>query len=648
MSSVRTPLKSRASLMNISISNEKTPSVGSAKSRSGFTELRRPSTSRMHRSTTPRGSNNGRPSSAAERTQGSGSRPSTPSFLRRQEPYTGSITVSIRPNPYSYNPAHGASWEIDDQNNTITNVTDAALLNFDNVFAPDPRLTNREVYQRACYNTVEQCIHEGFNGTIFAYGMTGSGKTFSMRGDQKDPGIVKLAIDDIFQFIDSSKPSKQVSLTLSYIEIYNERIVDLLHSDSNAAELRIRDDPVYGTRVTGVLSPTIHSKEEMMQYIRQGDNIRKTRATDFNSRSSRSHSILQIRINTIDIEQNTEQNSTLSLCDLAGSEKATSSVERRKEGAYINKSLLALSNVINKLSLASNLASPSGNTEHIPYRDSKLTRLLQPALSGSSLISIVCTIHLGSFNMTNANQSCIPETYNTLRFAARAKDIVISVKRNKKVSLGDNEITKVMEDMKKLIESQKREIISLRSGSDHSDPEMTASVDELRARIASLSAENRLLYEKLEHLTRLNDLQRTETIMLRNDSINDILGSGLDSKASQIMIANLEDFYKRVNHELEEHKAYISRLEDQLRNDHRGMLLRADDQKENQRKVSDYSIEAVLKDQEEEILHLKELLNDKDHIIKNLTRTTKLRKLIDDNSLSWDPSVKLNEPKNIL
>lgn len=629
MSQQRTPLRSRSSLANFSTAGMSTPLQQTTKPRATLTELRRPPSSRTMRPASPRmTTTRSRPSSAMGNLSSGSSRPTTPSFVK-QVPYTGTITVSIRPNPHSFNPAH-SPWEIEQYSNTINNRSDSVSYSFDKVFPPESALTNREVYYKSCSPIVNKFLNEGFNGTIFAYGMTGSGKTFSMKGSDQDPGFVKLSIDDIFSKIENERGNKQFSISITYLEIYNEKIVDLLNT-SYAAELKIRDDPVYGTKIVGITSPTISSKEQLLLLIKKGDNNRKTSATDFNARSSRSHSILQIKLNTIDLLNSTEQNSTLSLCDLAGSERATSSLERRKEGSYINKSLLALSTVINKLSLSSSgLSSPNTGNDHIPYRDSKLTRLLQPALSGSSLVLILCTIHLGSLNSVHSQQF-ISETYNTLRFAARAKDIVINVNKNQQSSIGGAETARLIEELKKTIENQKNEISMLKlHSSDDTNMDNNSAILEKNMKIAQVVAENQILTEKLEHLTRLNDLQKTETIILRNDTLNDLLGTGIDNLLLQVMMANLEEFYKRVNYEIDECKSYIGHLENQLKVSHQQNAFK-NDSNNGAKEHLDKHMDAVLKDQEEEILHLKELLKDKDHVIKSLTKTTKLRKLIDSN-----------------
>lgn len=473
---------------------------------------------------------------------------------------------------------------------------------------------------KLCSQLVKSFLHEGYNSTLFAYGMTGSGKTYSMRGEDHDPGFVRLAIDEIFDSIASANAARKHQLSASYLEIYNEKIVDLLSSSPAQSDLKIRDDPEYGTQIVGASTPLILSKDHLLLLIRTGDNKRRTSATDYNARSSRSHAILQLRLHVVDVLSNKESYCTLSLCDLAGSERAASSLERRKEGAFINKSLLALSTVINKLSLLS--TSPSTSMEHIPYRDSKLTRLLQPALSGSSLVLILCTIHLGS-NQSTINQQFISETYNTLRFAARAKDIVMTVKTNEKAAVSDTEAQKLVAELQKTVDMQRNEIQMLKMV-----PRAAGSVADVET--AGLRAEVSVLNEKLEHLTRLNDLQKTETILLRNDTLNDILGIDTDKAALQMMMSNLEEFYKRVNYELEEYKLYIAHLELQLKQAHQQLSILGKNHIE--RGMTDNNFQELLKEQEEEIWQLKETIKDKDRIIYGLTKTSKLRRLVDSNS----------------
>lgn len=647
MSHLKTPLRSRSSIGNFNSGNQSlsTPQNQVGKSRVSLTDFRRPPSARSTRPSSPRMSfsNSGSFSRPGSSMSSRNSRPSTPSFIK-PEPYTGSIKVSIRPNPHTIDVNQGSQWYVDEHTNTIINNLDGSEFTFDNVFRPDASLSNRQIYDVSCAELVQKFLDEGYNSTVFAYGMTGSGKTYSMRGDNTNPGFVRLAIDDVFDKIENDISEKKYTVSVTYLEIYNEKIVDLLNSGpSISSDLKIRDDPVYGTKIVGISTPTISSKQQILQLINRGDNNRRTSETDFNARSSRSHAILQIRLNTVDIVSGTETNSVLSLCDLAGSEKATSSVERRKEGSFINKSLLALSTVINKLSISSNTGSLN---EHIPYRDSKLTRLLQPALSGSSLVLILCTIHMGSAGISNkfADNQFVSETYNTLRFAARAKDIVVNVQKNKLTLLGEADSMKTIEDLRRTVENQKAEIAMLKTNgsmnSMHID-EGNSNLNLNLGRVHQLESENRILTERLEHLTRLTDLQKTETVILKNDTLNDLLGSNVSNNSSQIMIANLEEFYKRVQYEQDEYRSYISHLEQQLKVAYNESLSKQQNQPVHG--LNDRQMEAVLKDQEEEIMQLKEVIKDKDHFIKSLTKTSKLRRLVDSDAMNTQDVDKSNK-----
>mgnify|MGYP000235902248 CR=1 FL=1 len=549
------------------------------------------------------------------------SRPGTPvnsGSYYRQEPYTGTITVSIRPNPQSFTQGAQQNWHINSYNNSISHA-DGSCFVFDNVFENDTYQNNNyQVYLKACKPIVEKFLDEGYNGTVFAYGMTGSGKTYSMKGNEEESGFVELAVNDLFDKISQMGAMVKHQINVSYLEIYNERIIDLLNAGNSptmtSSDLKIRDDPDYGVKVIGLTTPTVSSKEQLLSLIRKGDLNRKTSATDFNARSSRSHSILQIRLKVVNDVTNCETTSTLSMCDLAGSERASSSLERRKEGSYINKSLLALSNVINKLS-----ASSHGVVDHhISYRDSKLTRLLQPALSGRSLVLILCTIHMGCGSNAIAQQA-VSETYKTLRFAARAKDIVINVEKNvgRGIELSDPETTKLIQELNNTIEQQRQDLLMLKSNG------CSGNALNLNASINSLRAETSVLLEKISHLTRLTDLQKTETVIVKDSALNDIIGSGTDN--AQLYVANIEEFYKRMTHERNEYDNYIAHLEHQLK------MAYAKNANHNTSNSENSELMDVLKEQEEEILQLKETIKDKDHIIRSFSKTSRLRKLVESN-----------------
>ena len=292
--------------------------------------------------------------------------------------------------------------------------------------------------------------------------MTGTGKTFSMQGTASSPGVIPLAITDIFSYIRET-PSREFLLRVSYLEIYNEKIHDLLSMPTGGGiggnvqqdEIKLREDSKRGVYATPLKEEIVQSPTQLLRVIARGDQARRTASTQFNARSSRSHAVVQI------VVESRERNpvaggdtgskrsgllpggvrvSTLSLIDLAGSEKAAESKERRQEGAHINKSLLTLGTVIARLSEAGDKDKDGKSVEkdgkHLPYRDSKLTRLLQGALSGGSLVSILCTIQVGAQGTTATVNSHTTETLSTLKFASRAKNNIVSHAKKAEESLG--------------------------------------------------------------------------------------------------------------------------------------------------------------------------------------------------------------------
>ncbi|XP_015635862.1 kinesin-like protein KIN-7E, chloroplastic isoform X2 [Oryza sativa Japonica Group] len=272
-------------------------------------------------------------------------------------------------------------------------------------------------------------------GTVFAYGVTSSGKTHTMHGEQKSPGIIPLAVKDVFSIIQDT-PGREFLLRVSYLEIYNEVINDLL--DPIGQNLRIRED-AQGTYVEGIKEEVVLSPAHALSLIASGEEHRHVGSNNFNLVSSRSHTIFTLTIESSPSGENDEGEvklSQLNLIDLAGSESSKTETTglRRKEGSYINKSLLTLGTVIAKLT--------DGKATHIPYRDSKLTRLLQSSLSGHGRISLICTVTPASSNSE--------ETHNTLKFAHRSKHIEIKASQNKII------------DEKSLIKKYQKEITCLK------------------------------------------------------------------------------------------------------------------------------------------------------------------------------------------
>ncbi|KAI0999537.1 hypothetical protein K3495_g8661 [Podosphaera aphanis] len=398
----------------------------------------------------------------------------------------------------------------------------------DNVFTTHDN--NAKVYDSSAKRLVRR-VMEGYHGTVFAYGMTGTGKTFSMQGTATSPGVIPLAITDIFSYIRET-PGREFLLRVSYLEIYNEKIHDLLSPPCGTGpgatqpeEIKLREDSKRGVYASSLKEEIVQSPTQLLRVIARGDQARRTSSTQFNSRSSRSHAVVQIVVESREripgsgsmgdskrsaLAPSGVRVSTLSLIDLAGSERAAETKERRTEGSHINKSLLTLGTVIAKLSGEKDKDGKPTDKDgkHLPYRDSKLTRLLQGALSGDSLVSILCTIQIGSAGSSASSSTHTNETLNTLKFASRAKNNIIShaKKAEEALGLGGDGGARV------LLERYRMEILELRSQLEN---QAKAKVDD-DEREREKEAENRheeqmlemhlartALKERIEHLNRL-------------------------------------------------------------------------------------------------------------------------------------------------
>lgn len=328
---------------------------------------------------------------------------------------------------------------------------------YDNVITGS---NNRTVYDLAAKRHVFSAM-EGFNAVIFAYGQTASGKTFTLSGSDEEPGIIPRAMRDVFGYIKAT-PDREYLLRASYIEIYNEQIHDLLASGVGATRVPVTlQGTGFNVTMTPLREEVVTSLKAVKEVMERGESNRRTASTDWNERSSRSHSVFRLVIESrervlegaattgvpstpsgsrlhVDGAQGVRM-STLSLIDLAGSEKATSDKERTKEAKYINTSLLTLGTVIG--TLAENASK--GKSDHVPFRNSKLTRMLQPSLSGDARISVICTI--------NTAPSAVSESLSTLGFASRVKKVALNASKKEIV------------DHEALIERYRKEIDELKA-----------------------------------------------------------------------------------------------------------------------------------------------------------------------------------------
>merc|ERR1719220_631707 len=282
------------------------------------------------------------------------------------------------------------------------------LYMFDKVLKPN--VTQNQVYDATAKNIVKDVLC-GYNGTIFAYGQTSSGKTHTMEGVINDPtmqGIIPRIVNDIFNHIYSMEENLEFHIKVSYFEIYLDKIRDLL--DPSKVNLAVHEDKDRAVYVKGATERFVSSPEEVLEVIEEGKSNRHVAVTNMNEHSSRSHSVFLINVKQENMENQKKLSGKLYLVDLAGSEKVSKTGAEGTlldEAKNINKSLSALGNVIAALA--------EGNKSHIPYRDSKLTRILQESLGGNSKTTIVICASPASFNE--------PETKSTLDFGKRAKTI---------------------------------------------------------------------------------------------------------------------------------------------------------------------------------------------------------------------------------
>ncbi|XP_039297338.1 centromere-associated protein E [Nilaparvata lugens] len=278
---------------------------------------------------------------------------------------------------------------------------------FDHIFGSSE--SNDKVFDTIIKPIIDASM-QGFNGTVFAYGQTSSGKTYTMSGDQKCLGIIQMAINYIFYSIENT-PRREFLLRVSYMEIYNEKVNDLL--DITKKNLKIQEDCNGHVVVSDVEERVCKNSTEVLEEKMKGDKNRRIGETNMNERSSRSHTIFRIILESrsTDDEDGAVKVSHLNLVDLAGSERSGQSGatgDRFKEGCHINMSLTTLGIVINQLS-----EIQEGQNPFINFRDSKLTRLLQSSLGGNAMTVIVCAV-------TPAAED---QTQNTINFASRAKRI---------------------------------------------------------------------------------------------------------------------------------------------------------------------------------------------------------------------------------
>uniref|UniRef100_A0A2K5S6C3 Kinesin-like protein n=1 Tax=Cebus imitator TaxID=2715852 RepID=A0A2K5S6C3_CEBIM len=378
------------------------------------------------------------------------------------------VVVRCRPlNEREKSMCYKQAVNVDEMRGTITvHKTDSSneppkTFTFDTVFGPESK--QLDVYNLTARPIIDSVL-EGYNGTIFAYGQTGTGKTFTMEGVRAVPelrGIIPNSFAHIFGHIAKAEGDTRFLVRVSYLEIYNEEVRDLLGKDQTQ-RLEVKERPDVGVYIKDLSAYVVNNADDMDRIMTLGHKNRSVGATNMNEHSSRSHAIFTITIECSEkgIDGNMHvRMGKLHLVDLAGSErqaKTGATGQRLKEATKINLSLSTLGNVISAL--------VDGKSTHVPYRNSKLTRLLQDSLGGNSKTMMCANIGPADYNYD--------ETISTLRYANRAKNIKNKARINEdpKDALL-RQFQKEIEELKKKLEEGEEISGSDISGSEEDDDE---------------------------------------------------------------------------------------------------------------------------------------------------------------------------------
>ncbi|GLT69166.1 hypothetical protein SLA2020_413400 [Shorea laevis] len=364
-----------------------------------------------------------------------------------------------------------------------------AAYTFDRVFGCD--CPTKEVYLEGA-KEIALSVLNGINSTIFAYGQTSSGKTYTMSG------ITEFAMADIYDYVDRHQ-EREFVLKFSAMEIYNEHVRDLLSSD--CTPLRLLDDPERGTVVERLIEETLRDKEHVEELLSICEAQRQIGETSLNETSSRSHQILRLTVESSARDYSGAQNSStltasVNFVDLAGSERASQTLSagaRLKEGCHINRSLLTLGTVIRKL-------SKGRNGQHIPYRDSKLTRILQNSLGANGRTAIICTMSPAS--------SHVEQSRNTLLFASCAKEVTTNARVN--LVMSDKALVKLLQRELARLEGEMKSLVSSSGPGDSTKllKEKEILIEQMDKEIKELTQQRDLAQSRVENLLRsVEDIQ---------------------------------------------------------------------------------------------------------------------------------------------
>lgn len=470
-------------------------------------------------------------------------------------PKSENIKVVVRCRPLSKTEKEKKFFEIIKMNESTNTVNlsktpddqEPKVFSFNSVYANNA--TQQFIYDD-CARPIIDSVLEGYNGTIFAYGQTGTGKTYTMEGKidiEEEKGIIFHAFDHIFAHISTVK-NIQFLVRASYLQIYMEDVCDLLGDPLKKLHVRQLNGDV---TVLGLSSHIVKNPKEILDVLRKGSKNRATGATAMNNQSSRSHSVF-----TIIIEQQNEDGRTkvgkLNLVDLAGSErlgKTEATGKRAIEGTKINQSLFALGNVISALVTGS---------KHIAYRDSKLTQLLQDSLGGNAKTVMVATLGPASFNYE--------ETLSTLLYATRARDIKNVPKINedpKDALLG--QLKSQIDELKRKLEEQNAEKNS--DGVSVGDTQYMKTIEEEhRKKLSKLMAEKNMNEEERRKMKEKLDAEYEKSKRTKEESNQ--LKEKIAQMEQSVLVGgvNLVDKAKQQQEEIRAHQSKIKQQQEEQKN----------------------------------------------------------------------------------
>uniref|UniRef100_A0A671MF83 Kinesin-like protein n=1 Tax=Sinocyclocheilus anshuiensis TaxID=1608454 RepID=A0A671MF83_9TELE len=491
------------------------------------------------------------------------------------------VVVRCRPlNEKEKMMAHKQAVAVDEIRGTITvNKLDMTseppkTFTFDTVFGPDSK--QLDVYNLTARPIIDSVL-EGYNGTIFAYGQTGTGKTFTMEGVRAVPelrGIIPNSFAHVFGHIAKAEGDTSVFFVISYLEIYNEEVRDLLGKDQ-MQRLEVKERPDVGVYIKDLSGYVVNNADDMDRIMTLGHKNRSVGATNMNEHSSRSHAIFTITIECsekgVDGDQHVRMGK-LHLVDLAGSErqgKTGATGQRLKEATKINLSLSTLGNVISAL--------VDGKSTHVPYRNSKLTRLLQDSLGGNSKTMMCANIGPADYNYD--------ETISTLRYANRAKNIKNKARINEdpKDALL-RQFQKEIEDLKKKLEEGTphqpiREIsFYLNNKCKKRKKKNKVSPDKMVEMQAKIEEERKALEAKLdmeeeERNKARAELEKREKDLLKAQQEHHLLLEKLSALEKRVIVGGVdllakaeeqEKLLEESNNELEERRKRAEQLRREL------------------------------------------------------------------------------------